>query len=55
MYVDTSLITCHTGVTRWYANIYNKMIERDECLLQYFEHKIAKHDLYTDMTYYGCT
>ena len=25
------IITCHTGVTKWYTNIYNKMIERDEC------------------------
>ncbi len=22
------IITCHTGVTKWYTNIYNKMIER---------------------------
>jgi hypothetical protein len=38
------VITCHTGVTKWYTNIYNKMIERDECTLQTSEHKISKQD-----------
>ena len=38
------IITCHTGVTKWYSNIYNKMIERDECTLQTSEHKIPKQD-----------
>jgi len=38
------IITCHTGVTKWYTNIYNKMIERDECTLQTSEHKIPKQD-----------
>ena len=38
------VITCHTGVTKWYTNIYNKMIERDECTLQTSEHKIPKQD-----------
>ena len=38
-------IACHTGVTKWYANIYNKMIERDECTLQYSEHKIPKQEI----------
>ena len=28
-----------------YANIYNKMIERDECALQSSEHKILKQDI----------
>jgi DNA polymerase elongation subunit (family B) len=37
-------IACHTGVTKWYANIYNKMIERGECTLQTSEHKIPKQD-----------
>ena len=28
------VIACHTGLTKWYTNIYNKMVERDECTLQ---------------------
>ena len=32
---------CHVGVTQWYSNIYNNMIERGECALQ-CEHKIPK-------------
>ena len=28
------IITCHTGVSKWYASIYDKMIESDECTLQ---------------------
>ena len=36
------IITCHTGVTKWYANIYDKMIERDECTLQSSQHEISK-------------
>jgi DNA polymerase elongation subunit (family B) len=39
------IITCHTGITKWYANIYNKMIERDECTLQTSEHKIPKREI----------
>ncbi|HZC47898.1 MAG TPA: DNA polymerase domain-containing protein [Nitrososphaeraceae archaeon] len=39
------IITCHTGITKWYANIYNKMIERDECTLQSSEHKIPKQEI----------
>ena len=39
------IITCHTGVTRWYANIYNKMIELGQSSLQSSEHKIPKHDI----------
>ena len=39
------IITCHTGVTNWYPNIYNKMIERDECTLQSSEHKIPKQEI----------
>ena len=39
------IIACHTGVTKWYANIYDKMIERDECTLQSSEHKIPKQDI----------
>ena len=39
------IITCHTGVTKWYANIYDKMIERDECTLQYPEHKLPKQEI----------
>jgi DNA polymerase elongation subunit (family B) len=39
------IITCHTGITKWYANIYNKMIERDECTLQSSEHKISKQEI----------
>ena len=39
------IITCHTGVTKWYANIYDKMIERDECTLQSSEHKIPKQEI----------
>jgi DNA polymerase, archaea type len=38
-------ITCHTGVTKWYANIYDKMIERDECTLQSSEHKIPNQKI----------
>ena len=33
------IITCNTGITKWYANIYDKMIERDECTLQSSEPK----------------
>ena len=32
---------CYVGVSQWYSNIYNKMIERGECELQY-ECKIPK-------------
>ena len=39
------IITCHTGITKWYANIYDKMIERDECTLQSSEHKIPKQEI----------
>ena len=39
------VIACHTGVTKWYANIYDKMIERDECLLQSFDHKVPKQEI----------
>ena len=39
------IITCHTGITKWYANIYDKMIERDECTLQSPEHKIPKQEI----------
>src|SRR5919112_2207911 len=39
------IIACHTGITKWYANIYDKMIERDECTLQSTEHKIPKQDI----------
>jgi hypothetical protein len=39
------IIACHTGITKWYANIYDKMIERDECTLQSSEHKIAKQEI----------
>jgi DNA polymerase elongation subunit (family B) len=39
------IITCHTGITKWYANIYDKMIERDECTLQSSEHKILKQEI----------
>jgi DNA polymerase, archaea type len=39
------IITCHTGVTKWYANIYNKMIERDECTTQSSEHKVPKQEI----------
>ena len=39
------IIACHTGVTKWYANIYDKMIDRDECTLQSFEHKIPKQEI----------
>ena len=38
------IITCHTGVSKWYAAIYDKMIESDECTLQSSEHKIEKQD-----------
>ena len=38
------IITCHTGVSKWYASIYDKMIESDECTLQSSEHKIEKQD-----------
>jgi DNA polymerase, archaea type len=39
------IITCHTGVTKWYTNIYEKMIERDECTLQTSEHRIPKQEI----------
>jgi DNA polymerase, archaea type len=39
------IIACHTGITKWYANIYDKMIERDECTLQSSEHKIPKQEI----------
>ena len=39
------IIACHTGVTKWYANIYDRMIERDECTLQSSEHKIPKQEI----------
>jgi DNA polymerase, archaea type len=39
------IITCHTGITKWYANIYDKMVERDECTLQSSEHKIPKQEI----------
>jgi DNA polymerase, archaea type len=39
------VIACHTGVTKWYGNIYDKMIERDECRLQSSEHKIPKQEI----------
>src|SRR5215204_5589568 len=39
------IITCHTGITKWYANIYDKMIEHDECTLQSSEHKIPKQEI----------
>jgi DNA polymerase elongation subunit (family B) len=39
------IITCHTGITKWYANIYDKMIKRDECTLQSSEHKIPKQEI----------
>jgi DNA polymerase, archaea type len=39
------IITCHTGITKWYANIYDKMIERDECTLQSSEHTILKQEI----------
>jgi DNA polymerase, archaea type len=39
------IIICHTGVTKWYANMYDKMIERDECTLQSSEHKIPKQEI----------
>jgi DNA polymerase I len=39
------IIACHTGVTKWYANIYDNMIERDECTLQSSEHKIIKQEI----------
>jgi DNA polymerase, archaea type len=46
LYSETDfIIACHTGVTKWYANIYNKMIERGECTLQCFEHKIPKQEI----------
>src|SRR5215217_1495782 len=32
---------CHVGVSQWYSNIYNNMIERGECFLEY-DHKIPK-------------
>jgi len=38
------VVSCHTGVTKWYTNIYNKMTERDECTLQSSEHKIPKQE-----------
>jgi DNA polymerase elongation subunit (family B) len=38
------IITCHTGVSKWYTNIYDKMIESDECTLQSSEHKIEKRE-----------
>jgi DNA polymerase elongation subunit (family B) len=38
------IITCHTGVSKWYASIYDKMIESDECTLQSSEHKIEKQE-----------
>ena len=38
------IITCHTGVSKWYASIYDKMVESDECTLQSSEHKIEKLD-----------
>jgi hypothetical protein len=38
------VITCHTGVTKWYANIYNRMFEGGECTLQTSEHKIPKQE-----------
>jgi DNA polymerase elongation subunit (family B) len=38
------IITCHTGLSKWYTSIYDKMIERDECTLQSSEHKIEKQD-----------
>jgi DNA polymerase elongation subunit (family B) len=39
------IIACHTGITKWYANIYDKMIDRDECTLQSSEHKILKQEI----------
>jgi DNA polymerase I len=39
------IIVCHTGVTKWYANIYNKMIERGECTLQCYDHTIRKQEI----------
>ena len=39
------IITCNTGITKWYANIYDKMIERDECTLQSSEPKIPKQEI----------
>ena len=38
------IITCHTGVSKWYASIYDKMIESDACTLQSSEHKIEKQE-----------
>jgi DNA polymerase, archaea type len=38
------VIACHMGVTKWYSNIYNKMIERAECTLQTSEHRIPKQE-----------
>jgi len=40
------IITCHTGVTKWYANIYNKMIERNECTIQSScDHRVTKQEI----------
>jgi hypothetical protein len=39
------IITCNTGTTKWYANIYDKMIERDECTLQSSELKIPDQEI----------
>jgi DNA polymerase, archaea type len=40
------ILTCHTGVSYWYANKYDKMIETGECTLSFTpNHKLSKQSI----------